>query len=352
MCITGLEKDLLDIVLTGLNMTLIHVPTPRGFELGGEFVLKKLVWDMFSKEIYIALGNVGTHYILHSSIDSTNLHTMSSFSWYVPCSVKYPRWSSIFRILSVELWLVLIISIGIAAISTTLVGRYSCVSELQVYKTLTSSLTNMWAVILGVSVSMMPRSPSLRLLFFAWVCFSLAFSTVFQAFLTTFLIDSGYKTPIRNMDELFASGIKFAYPTAYNFMFQKVDETELSNIERNHVNCPSNVDCMKWAMYQKNVSILIDNMMAEESFAKGISIGENSEPLLCRIEDGVTFHDGRSMIMFYGDPLLERVKEIIDRVVEAGIYNFWISLRMDMIKSRFRKIALVHPLDEYYSFKL
>jgi hypothetical protein len=352
MYVEGSEYDLLLIVLAWLNMTFVHVPTPHGFDLGGEINLNHLVSGMLAKEIYIALGTVGTHYILHSSIDSTNLHTMTSFSWYVPCSVKYPRWSSIFRILSVELWIVLIISIVIAAICTTLIGRYCRVSELQVYKTLTSSLTNMWAVILGVSVSTMPRTPSLRLLFFAWVCFSLAFSTVFQAFLTTFLIDSGYKTPIRNMDELFASGINFAYPTAYNFMFEKNGETELSNIERNHVNCPSNVDCMNWAMYQKNVSILIDNMIAEETFAQGISVGENSEPLLCRIEDGVAFHNGRSMIMFYGDPLLERVKEIIDRVVEAGIYNFWISLRMNEIKSNFRKIALIHPLNGYYSFKL
>jgi len=57
----------------------------------------------------------------------------------------------------------------------------------------------------------MPRTPSLRSLFFAWVCFFLAFSTVFQAFLTTFIIEPGNKPPIRNMDELLASGMKLAY---------------------------------------------------------------------------------------------------------------------------------------------
>jgi len=84
----------------------------------------------------------------------------------------------IFRILSVELWLVLIISITIAAISNTLVGRYGCMSEWQSHKALTSSMTTLWAVILGVLVSTMPRAPSLRLLFLVWVCFSLAFSSV------------------------------------------------------------------------------------------------------------------------------------------------------------------------------
>jgi Na+/H+ antiporter NhaC len=71
-------------------------------------------------------------------------------------------------------------------------------------------MTKIWSVILGVAVSKMPRTPTLRSLFLAWVCFSLAFNTVFQAFLTTFLTDSGYKTPIKNMDELFAVGMNLA----------------------------------------------------------------------------------------------------------------------------------------------
>jgi hypothetical protein len=51
-----------------------------------------------------------------------------------------------------------------------------------------------------------------------------AFSTVFQAFLTTFLIDSGYKTPILNMDELFAADIKLAYSPYFNSIFKMGDE--------------------------------------------------------------------------------------------------------------------------------
>jgi hypothetical protein len=58
--------------------------------------------------------------------------------------------------------------------------------------------------------------------------FSLAFSTVFQAFLTTFLIDSRYKKPNQNMDELFASGITLDYPPGYNFIFENGDETDVS----------------------------------------------------------------------------------------------------------------------------
>jgi hypothetical protein len=194
----GLEFDLLKIVYKQINMTFVHVPTPEGFELKGSDDVQNLVSSMIAKGVYIALGSVGTQFRLENSFDSTNPYTMVNVRWYVPCSVKYPRWSSIFRILSVEMWLVLIISIVTAAISTTVVGRYSCTSEWQGYKTLTSSLTNIWAVILGVSVPTIPRAPPLRSLFlpgFVSLWLSTQFSRHFSLrFLLTPVTKHQFKT--------------------------------------------------------------------------------------------------------------------------------------------------------------
>jgi len=351
MEIVGMDMDLLGIVLQQMNMTFVHVPTPEGLDVEKRSP-DNLIMDMITKEVYIALGDVAIQFLNNTYFDSTNTYKTTRVRWYVPCSVKYPRWSSMFRILSVELWLVLIISIVIAAISTTLVGRYSCRSEWPGYKTLTSSLTNVWAVILGVSVSTMPRAMPLRSLFLAWVCFSVAFNTVFQAFLTTFLTDSGYKTPIQDMDELYASGIKLAYGTEHNFIFEIGDENEWSKVQRNRVKCPSFDVCVEWATYQKNVSILLSDMDAEILCASSFLFGENSEPLLCKLEDGVIYNSGLTMVMFHGDPLMRRVTEIVDRVVEAGLYNYWISLRLQSLKLLSRKIAIIQQLDGYYSFNL
>jgi hypothetical protein len=348
----GLEHDVLNIILEKMNMTRFYVPTPKKFEIEEGTVVHDVVNGMFEKKIDIAFGGLGRNVLIEPLLDSTNTHITVIVRWYVPCSDRYPRWSSIFRILSVELWIVLIMSIVFAAISTTLVGRYSCTSEWQVYKTLASSLTKVWAVILGVSVSTMPRAPSLRWLFLAWVCFSIAFNTVFQAFLTTYLIDSGYKTPIQSMDELLDSGIKLAYLPGYDYIFNKGDKTEASKVKRNRLDCPLFKVCVDWAKYHKNVSILLIDMEAENDYALGTYIGENSEPLICKLEDGVVLAMGLTMVMFHGDPLVKRVTEIVDRVVEAGLYNFWISLSLDKVAILSGKKALVHPLDGYYSFNM
>jgi hypothetical protein len=198
----------------------------------------------------------------------------------------------------------------------------------------------------------MPRTPSLRSLFLSWVCFSLAFNTVFQVFLTTFLIDPGHKPQIQNTDELFTSGIKLAFPPGIIDVYENGNETGVLKLQRNHANCPSYDVCLNWALYQKNVSIILNEEWLDVNYVAGFFCGENSEPLLCRLEDGVLFTRGLSMVMLHGDPLLRRVTEIIDRVVEAGIYNYWISLRMNKIKLNTKMIGIVRPLEEYYSFNL
>jgi len=49
---------------------------------------------------------------------------------------------------------------------------------------------------------------------------------------------------------------------------------------------------------------------------------------------------------------MRRVNEIIEHVLEAGLYNYWYSLNINVDKILSRKIGIVHPLDGYYSFNL
>jgi hypothetical protein len=102
----------------------------------------------------------------------------------------------------------------------------------------------------------------------------------------------------------------------------------------------------------KNASILVADTVAEEFYASGNFVGENSELLISKLEDGVVYNTGLTMIMLHGDPLMRQVNEIIGRVVAAGLINKWISLHFYTRKLHFRKIALFHPLDGYYSFNL
>ena len=345
--VSGMEMDLLIMVLKQLNMTFVHVPMPEDFEFKNGLT-DNLSRAMTGKDVFIALGNLGTRILIDPFLESSNSHYTMTYRWYVPYSDKYSRWSNILRIFSLEVWVFLIISIVIAAISTTLVGRYSCTSEWQGYKTLSSSLTKLWAVILGVTVPKIPRTPSLRSLFLGWVCFSVAFRTVFQ----TFLIDSSYNKPIQNMDELFASGIKQYYNPDYNFIFEDGDETEILKIQRNRVSCHSLSECYSWAVYHRNISLFISDLEFEILNKDSYSLSTSTEPSMYKLENGVVYNEGLRMVMLNGDPLLRRVSEIIDRLVEGGFYNYWMSLENHKYNSQTQIIAIVQPLDICYSFNL
>jgi hypothetical protein len=109
---------------------------------------------------------------------------------------------------------------------------------------------------------------------------------------------------------------------------------------------------VNWAKHHKNVSVFLPDYLFEIVSDNDDFVDENGKPLLCRIDDGVFSITRSVMIMFYGEPLLKRVNNIFGRVVEAGLYNYWFSEYVNQYKVTVQYIAVVNPLDQYYSFKL
>jgi hypothetical protein len=91
----------------------------------------------------------------------------------------------------------------LAVVTARCISKYrqnSHPHESKSYNDISSVAVNIFAVL--VSVSTQPRSSPLRLFFFCWLCYSVAISTVFQAYLTTFLIEPGYLEPIKTVEEM------------------------------------------------------------------------------------------------------------------------------------------------------
>ena len=73
---------------------------------------------------------------------------------------------------------------------------------------------------------------------------------------------------------------------------------------------------------------------------------------MCNLEEGVFYSFDLTKIIFHGDKLTNRFSEVIGRVVEAGLHNYWIFLCIHLRKLLSWKIAIIHPLDGYYIFKV
>jgi hypothetical protein len=66
------------------------------------------------------------------------------------------------------------------------------------------------------------------------------------------------------MDKLFASDIKPAFSPSYRDFFEE-NEITVSKIKKNYVNFPSNNVTLDWLKYEKNVSVLLMDKVAEIS---------------------------------------------------------------------------------------
>jgi hypothetical protein len=347
----GWEIRLFRIITNSLNMTETYLPSPSSFEVQNQIL--DAVQSLVSGQADIVFGGVESRarWAWQDYIDTTNSYFTRRIRWYVPCAFKHPKWNSIFRIFSRQLWFCVMASLAVISFSVTLIARFES-NYSKVYWTVTSSFTCAWAVLLGVTAPALPRTNSVRLVFIAWLSFSFDINAMFQSILTTFLTDSGYLPPIGNMDQMLASKIKYGYNPLFDCVYNESDDVHSSVILRNRVLCPIHAICVKWAYVHKNISLILDELSMEERYSGSSLMDENSKPLLCPLEDGVVMYGDSVMLMRVGDPLLERINEIIDRVVEAGIFMQWKKSHLERMKLRARAIGSYSPLNTYYGFAM
>jgi hypothetical protein len=138
-----------------------------------------------------------------------------------------------------------------------------------------------------VSVNTQPRSAPLRLFFFCWVCYSVAISTVFQAYLTTFLIEPGYEEPIRTVEQMLNSEINFGFLGTYKNLFPDISEPVDLAIFKDALKCPNKTTCFMWATTYHNVSTILNDLNVGVDRGKENWAAEYNRPLLCELENGV-----------------------------------------------------------------
>jgi hypothetical protein len=138
-------------------------------------------------------------------------------NWFVPCPKPLSRIQRISHIFSPSVWIAVVVVLFLVTITSCCLAKQS--NDIRSYSTMSSTLYNIWAVTVGVPVTGMPRSLRYRLLFFVFVLYCFAIGTVFQTFLTSFLVDPGYDTQLTSLDGILDSGMDFGYDAFGSIFF-------------------------------------------------------------------------------------------------------------------------------------
>jgi hypothetical protein len=286
-------------------------------------------------------------------LDETYVLSQKRGRFVVPCGQTFPRWNSIIRVFSPNLWLTVFLSMIMACIlMLCLTGCLNKLSqsEYQVYQSLSSCLISIWAVLLGLSVSVMPRSDSFRVLFSTWLIYCLAVNTVFQAFLTTFLIDPGRERHIESIEELLKSGLPYGFDPQCDKTFNDTGDSLMKTILEHRIPCSPYTTCINWVAYHRNFSTpMTDNIF--DYFITTKYVDDQGTPLLCALKE--EYYSSNNVIhVMKGNPLFQRVNEIVGITVESGIFNQWMKERFDSLKQKKGVISFPTLQDGYYNLSL
>lgn len=253
-------------------------------------------------------------------VDSTHSYLESGFHWYVQCARPRPRWQMFVRTFPLSVWVSLILAF--VAFAVVMWGLAKFPDERQEpthYRSFFGTLQALMAVFLNVSVNRLPSKIFLRLFFCLWIWSSFALTTVFETYFTSYLVDPGHEKQVSDVQELLASKLTLTFDNGYKDLFGGTDERAELILSR-QVPCPDFQACARRTATRGDAATILDFGKFDEFKHKFVD--ENGDSLLCRLPDKISGYR-ITMFMQKGNPLFRPVDDVILRLVEAGLVDFW-----------------------------
>ena len=327
--LTGLAVDILKFVCEKMNLTTILLPP----SLNSEFHLYlKETWDLFGDLSDVLTGTIPLlPFTVTSLFEASIPYTHVNLKMLVPCPKAILGTEKVLTTFSLTVWLaiglVLLLTTAVFWCSGNVLYRSVC-NETHTYQSLSNCFHNVWAVFVGVSVPQQPRSSILRVVFFLYVCFCFAISTVFQAFFVSYLVEPKYGKKLETLRELLDSDVVFGYQPAFNFTEETVTSSEYVNFLEYKVlkvDCSDSRKCIERMITKRDIAIVVPPVFATYVAREmgTVDVGK----LICSI-DQVSFSQSLTILFKKGNPLLDRFNVLMRHYLEAGFQErLWTELQ-------------------------
>jgi hypothetical protein len=151
------------------------------------------------------------------------------------------------------------------------------------------------------------------------------------------------------MEEVFNSDSTFLVYEAHIPFYKGSSDWKSARIINNHRKCHryTCVDEMKFAARSRNSAVLWNDYLIEYYTLEGLLGSATVRPLLCKVPDGTVLITNDVLYVPHGNPLLDRINEIISSVLEAGLYSKWYESIKNKLKVEARAIRIPSLANEY-----
>jgi hypothetical protein len=355
---TGIR--LLQEIMQKGNMSTLQIGPPGGEHWGnpyGNGSWSGAMGQLISGEadLLAAYSYYRCHII--KGIECSVPYYIDKIRWYVPCATPYPRWMSLTRVFTLSLWLSFLavyIVFALLMCQVAIISNRISQSTENAYTSLVKCLLNFWAVILEQSVPSNPaHRAAIRVVFLVWVLFCLSMTTVYQTYLTTFLIDPGLQHQISSADEVFNSGIEYGFPFRWKPFLTDLSGDRYSQTH----NCKSFKECLNRTVFTHNFAFLGSAVATEYMIAAEFT-GNDGQPLVCSFEQIFTFQLAL-MTVSKGYVFLDRLNSVVLQLMDAGIFDQWFknikfsatlasAREIDLQAGGYTQLTLIHIQSAFY----
>jgi hypothetical protein len=153
------------------------------------------------------------------------------------------------------------------------------------------------------------------------VCYSVAISTVFQAYLTTFIVEPGYVESIKSVEQMLHSEMKYGLHNEFKRLFTDTSDHVQSEIVKNALECPDDETCLIWATVYHTISFILSDLVFEIDRSRRKMRDENNRPIICELENGVVRTLNVAILFSKRSPLFEIINDVIVQIIEGGIFD-------------------------------
>jgi hypothetical protein len=219
----------------------------------------------------VVVGTIEMNIRSMNCADATTPLLHSHLQWFVPCPTPVPKVERVLGIFTLTVWFTFILVLFLTAVTVwCAASSHFTLPEYEspMYRTLSSSLYNLWAVVLCVSVAQQPRTSRLRVLFLLFVCYNFGFNVVFQAFFMTFLVEPGFRKPIATFDELVHSGILYGYNDGFEILLNRTDYYEHVELKSPRVDCIDSYKCLERLITAQDITMVSSEFYAHYTSLK------------------------------------------------------------------------------------
>ncbi|KAJ9588101.1 hypothetical protein L9F63_018528 [Diploptera punctata] len=227
--------------------------------------------------------------------------------WVVPRSASHPHWSNITKVFKLKTWLFILLSLIFISVSMKYVSTSNNIGIL-------TYVFVSWGVFLNIAIGEISKKTPVRIIFITWILISITLTTIFQAFMTSFLTDPGRMHQINTFNDLEQTNLKLLLTQNVfyhsNMLFYANKPTFIMFFN----------DCQMLEFCFRNSSVAA--LTTEERFfyISQLYFRNVSTSLYHTFtENGISFH--RTLNMYARNPFVEAVNKITVNLVEAGIVD-------------------------------